>query len=127
MSADRTKTRAPIERQDEELPSPSELYTPAQLLHLYPHLLTENRLRHALRNRKRNGLMGRRDERRRVVERVVFQSPLGAGLLIHGPGFVRWMCGLSGLRKPRGLRSAQLGDPTPPDRLAHDTSQPSTP
>jgi hypothetical protein len=126
MSSVRSRRRAEVEDSDEPLPSPDELFTPPQLLALLPHLLSENRLRHALRNRRRNGLLGRRDEHRQRVDRVVYETPLGKGLLIHKSRFVAWMCGLQGLRRPRGLRATALGDPNPPEHPAPDNGQPAT-
>jgi len=136
MSPVRTKRRAAVEQSSflEEPPPASELFTPAQIVGLYPHILSNgqttdskmNRLRHALRNRRKNGLMGQRDEHGRIVGQVVFESPLGHGLLIHGPGFVRWLCGLKGLSRPRKLRT-ELGDSNGRERVARDSSARSAP
>ena len=73
------------------LPPTEALLTRADLLAKHPTLLTPNRLKWALRNRKHNGL---------EKSGAIIESPLGV-LLIHQYKFLEWVCGKRGLRRSR--------------------------
>ncbi len=76
------------------LPPTTELFPSRQLAGRHSHLLSENRLAWALRNRRKNGL---------EAAGAVFESPCGE-LLVHEPAFLAWFLGLSGRAKPRASR-----------------------
>ena len=76
------------------IPPTSELFGVRQLVTRHPNLLTEPRLKWALRNRKENGL---------DAIGAVFDSK-GGELLIREPTFIAWWLGLSGRHTPRGPR-----------------------
>jgi hypothetical protein len=60
----------------------------------HPNLLTESRLKWALRNRHENGL---------DAAGIVFETK-GGDLVLHEPGFLQWWLGLSGRHTPRAPR-----------------------
>jgi hypothetical protein len=82
-----------------ELPPPSELFTLKQLAERHPTLLPENRLRWAVRQRRKNGLES---------SGCVFMSPVGE-LIFHEPTTLAWLLGLSGRAKPRTTRRQGAG------------------
>ncbi len=75
-------------------PATSELFPIRELATRHPTLLSEPRLRWAIRNRRENGL----DD-----AGVVFLTK-GGELVIHEPGFLLWWLGLSGRHTPRAPR-----------------------
>lgn len=76
------------------LPPTSELYSLRDMAARHPNLLTEARLKWALRNRKANGL---------DAIGAVFNSR-GGELLVREPIFLAWWLGLSGRQSPRAPR-----------------------
>jgi hypothetical protein len=78
------------------IPATTELFELRELAQRHPTMLSEQRLRWALRNRNRNGLsrLG-----------AVFETQSGT-LLIHEPPFVLWWLGLEGRSRPRAGRRA---------------------
>lgn len=78
------------------LPPPSELFDIRTFVERHPRLLTESRVRWALRNRAKNGL---------DAQRAVFLTA-SEFVLIHEPTFLRWWLGLAGRNKPRAPRKA---------------------
>jgi hypothetical protein len=76
------------------LPPTSELYPLKDLVARHPNLLSESRLKWALRNRKANGLQ---------TAGIVFETR-GGELVLHEPGFIAWWLGLSGRHSPRAPR-----------------------
>jgi hypothetical protein len=75
-------------------PPPAELFTIHALAERHPKLLSENRLRWAIRNRATNGL---------AEAGAVFDSPVGE-FILHEPAVISWVLGLSGRSKPRAAR-----------------------
>ena len=73
------------------LPPAAELFPWRELPKRHPHLLNENRVAWALRNRRKNGL---------ETAGAVFDSPCGE-LLVREPAFLAWFLGLAGRAKPR--------------------------
>lgn len=71
------------------VPPTCELFDIHQLAERHPNLLTESRLRWALRNRHSNGLKG-----------AIYASR-GGELLVHEPSFLQWWLGLAGRHTPR--------------------------
>jgi hypothetical protein len=76
------------------LPPTAELFSIQQLVERHPNLLSEQRLRWAVRHRTQNGL---------VDSGAVYQSQTG-GLLIREPTFLAWWLGLAGRKRPRAAR-----------------------
>jgi hypothetical protein len=77
------------------IPPTSELFDIHSIVERHPHLLTESRVRWALRNRTRNGL---------DAQHAVFMTASEI-LLIHEPAFLRWWLGLGGRNRPRRPRA----------------------
>jgi len=75
-------------------PPPAELFSIHALAQRHPTLLSENRLRWAIRNRASNGL---------AAAGAVFDSPVGK-FILHEPAVICWILGLSGRAKPRAAR-----------------------
>ena len=71
------------------LPPASELFHIRTLVERHPQILTESRVRWAVRQRESNGLAD-----------AVFEARAG-GLIVHEPAFLAWFLGLSGRNKPR--------------------------
>lgn len=86
---------------DEErrLPVSSELFTIREMVCRHPNLLTESRVKWALRNRFKNGL-----------DNAVFETQ-GGELLIEEPSFLRWFLKLDGRNKPRASSRRRLRAP----------------
>lgn len=80
----------------ENLPPTSELFSIRDLAARHPHLLSDSRIRWAVRNRNKNGLS---------AQRAVFEARSGQ-LLVREPTFLAWWVGLEGRSKPRA--SSQL-------------------
>lgn len=76
------------------LPPTAELFGIRQLVERHPNLLTEPRIRWAVRNRLENGLKD---------VGAVFDSR-GGELLIHEPQFLAWWLRLDGRHSPRAPR-----------------------
>jgi hypothetical protein len=76
------------------LPSTAQLFGLRDLAARHPNLLTESRLRWAIRNRRANGL---------DAAGVVFETK-GGELVVNEPSFLRWWLGLSGRHSPRASR-----------------------
>jgi hypothetical protein len=72
-------------------PPPTELFSIHALAERHPALLSENRLRRAVRNCESNGL---------AAPGAVFDSPVGE-FILHEPAVIGWVLGLSGRPKPR--------------------------
>jgi hypothetical protein len=80
-----------------KLPPVTELFSVRDLASRHPNLLSENRLRWAIRNRHKNGLES---------AGAVFESPVGE-FILHEPSTLTWLLGLSGRAKPRRARRAR--------------------
>jgi hypothetical protein len=80
--------------QSVSLPPTAELFSIQELAERHPNLLSEQRLKWAMRNRHQNGL---------IATGAVFQSRNGT-LLIREPAFLAWWLGLSGRSRPRAAR-----------------------
>lgn len=76
------------------VPNTAELFGIRDLAARHPNLLTESRLKWALRNRRQNGL---------DAISAVFESR-GGELLISEPAFLGWWLGLRGRSSPRSPR-----------------------
>jgi hypothetical protein len=76
------------------LPPATELFSLRDLADRHPVLLSENRLRWAVRNRHSNGL---------ATAGAVYESPVGE-FILHEPSTLTWLLGLSGRAKPRRAR-----------------------
>lgn len=76
------------------LPPTSELFRLSDFAKRHEPLLTDNRVRWAVRNRDDNGLQ---------AAGAVFEDPYGV-VLIHEPRFLAWYMGLAGRNKPRAPR-----------------------
>jgi hypothetical protein len=81
------------------LPPATELFSLRELADRHPHLLSENRLRWAVRKRKSNGLLN---------AGAVYESPVGE-FILHEPSTISWLLGLSGRAKPRVPRRNRRG------------------
>jgi hypothetical protein len=79
-----------------KLPPTTELFALRALADRHPELLSENRLRWAVRNRHFNGL---------AEAGAVYESPVGE-FILHEPSMLSWLLGLSGRAKPRRARKA---------------------
>jgi hypothetical protein len=77
-----------------KLPPTTELFSLRALADRHPMLLSENRLRWAIRNRHFNGL---------ATAGAVYESPVGE-FILHEPSTLTWLLGLSGRAKPRRAR-----------------------
>jgi hypothetical protein len=77
-----------------KLPPTTELFTIRALADRHPMLLSENRLRWAIRNRHLNGL---------ATAGAIYESPVGE-FILHEPSTLTWLLGLSGRAKPRRAR-----------------------
>lgn len=80
------------------LPPSTELYVLRDFVARHPHLLSEARVRWAVRNREENGL---------AAARGVYASASG-DLVIHEPVFLAWWLGLSGRHRPRATRRRRI-------------------
>jgi hypothetical protein len=76
------------------LPPTTELFSLRDLADRHPVLLSENRLRWAIRKRNSNGL---------ARAGAVFESPVGE-FILHEPATLTWLLGLSGRARPRASR-----------------------
>jgi hypothetical protein len=76
------------------LPPTSELFRQTDFAKRHEPLLTDNRVRWAVRHRAENGL---------EAAGAVFTDPYGV-VLIHEPRFLAWFVGLAGRAKPRAPR-----------------------
>jgi hypothetical protein len=77
-----------------KLPPTAELFGLRALAARHPELMSENRLRWAVRNRRFNGL---------AEAGAVYESPVGE-FILHEPSTLTWLLGLSGRAKPRRAR-----------------------
>jgi hypothetical protein len=78
-----------------EIPPAHELFNIRDLAARHQHILSETRIRWAIRNRGSNGL---------AAVAAVFESKSGQ-FLVREPTFLRWWLGLSGVHKPRARRT----------------------
>jgi len=76
------------------LPPADELFSLKALAARHPNLLSENRLRWAVRKRRENGL---------EAAGAIYKSPVGEDFF-HEPAALRWLLGLTGRAKPRAPR-----------------------
>ena len=76
------------------IPPTSELFRLTDFVPRHKPLLTENRVRWAIRNRDKNGLQ---------AAGAIYEDPYGVAL-IHEPAFLSWFLGLKGRAKPRTPR-----------------------
>lgn len=76
------------------IPNTAELFGLRDLAARHPNLLSEARLKWAIRNRNANGL---------DAARIVFETK-GGELVVHEPAFLQWWLGLSGRHTPRAQR-----------------------
>ena len=76
------------------IPPTSELFRLTDFAKRHQPLLSDNRVRWAVRNRTTNGLQ---------AAGAVFEDPYGV-TLIHEPAFLAWFLGLKGRAKPRAPR-----------------------
>lgn len=83
------------------IPPTSELFRLTDFVPRHKPLLSENRVRWAVRNRDKNGLQ---------ASGAIYEDPYGV-VLIHEPAFLAWFLGLTGRAKPRAPR--RLRHPTP--------------
>jgi hypothetical protein len=76
------------------LPPTAELFALRDLAARHPNLLSESRLKWAIRNRRENGLQS---------AGIVFETK-GGELVLHEPAFLQWWLGLAGRHTPRAPR-----------------------
>jgi hypothetical protein len=74
------------------LPPTNELFSLREFAKRHPTLMSESRVRWAVRNRRRNGLGD-----------AVYETR-GGQHVIHEPAFLAWFLNLTGRSKPRALR-----------------------
>jgi len=77
------------------IPPSHELFTIPALAARHPNFLTDSKVRWAVRQRAKNGLL-----------ESVFETRSRQNL-IHEPGFLQWFLGLTGRSKPRAPRRSR--------------------